>query len=97
MSESFAPGTHCFSTVKHKVTVKAALSTDHSRGSRNKDCVAIIFGMVTVVYVSMASRHRVLSAGVLVSLLESSSSTTIRLWNEPTGARRIEGPELFEE
>jgi len=39
----------------------------------------------------------VLSAGVLVSLLESSSLTTIGLWKEPSGARGIEGPELFED
>jgi len=55
MTESFAPGTHCFSTVKDKMSVKATSSTDHSRGSRNEDHVAIIFGMITVVYVSMAS------------------------------------------
>ena len=41
--------------------------------------------------------HQMLLAGVLVSLSESSSSTTIGLWNEPTGAWGIKGPELFEE
>jgi len=39
----------------------------------------------------------VLSVGVLVSLSESSSSTTIGLWKEPTGAQGIERPDLFEE
>jgi len=41
--------------------------------------------------------HRALLAGVLVSLLESSSSTTMGLWREPSGAQGIEGPELFED
>jgi len=41
--------------------------------------------------------HRVLLVGVLVSLLESSSSTTIGLWKEPSGALGWEGPELFED
>jgi len=35
--------------------------------------------------------------GVLVSLSESSSSTTIGLWKEPSGALGREGPELFED
>jgi len=56
MAESFAPSAHCFPTVKHEKSVKAASSTNYSGGSRNKDSVAIVFVMVTVMYVSMTSR-----------------------------------------
>jgi len=56
MTKYFAPSAHCFPTVKHKMSVKAALSTDYSGGSRNEDSVAIVFVMVTVIYVLMTSR-----------------------------------------
>jgi len=41
--------------------------------------------------------HWMLLIGVLVLLSESSSSMTIGLWKEPSGALRVEGPELFED
>jgi len=56
MTKSFAPSTHCFSAVKHNMSMKAASVTDHGGGSRNKDRVAIFFVMVTVMYVSMTPR-----------------------------------------
>ena len=56
MTESFTPSAHCFPTVKHNMSVKAASLTDYSGGSRNEDSVTIVFVMVTVMYVSMTSR-----------------------------------------
>ena len=56
MTKYFAPSTHCVSAVKHNMSVKATSVTDHGRGSRNEDCVAIVFVMVTVMYVSMTPR-----------------------------------------
>ena len=56
MAKSFAPSTHRFSAIKHNMSVKTTSVTDHGGDSRNKDCVAIIFIMITVMYVSMASR-----------------------------------------
>ena len=56
MAESFTPSAHCFSAVKHNMSLKAASVTDHGGGSRDEDCVAIIFVMITVMYILMASR-----------------------------------------
>jgi len=77
------------------MSVKAALLTDHSRGSRNKDCVAIIFRMVTVMYVSMTSRA--------LSVIGRCPSFVVRIifFDDyqivERGALGIEGPELFED
>jgi len=38
------------------MSLKTALMTDHGRDSMGEDCVAIVFVMVTVVYVSMTPR-----------------------------------------
>ena len=38
------------------MSVKTTSVTDHGGNSRDEDCVAIIFVMITVMYVSMASR-----------------------------------------
>jgi len=56
MAESFAPSAHCFSAVKHNMSLKAASVTDHGGGSRDEYCVAIVFVMITVIYVSMTPR-----------------------------------------
>jgi len=56
MTKSFTPSTHCFSAVKHNMSLKAASVTDHGGGSRYEDRVAIVFVMVTVMYVSMTPR-----------------------------------------
>ena len=97
MTKSFAPSTHCFSAIKHNMFLKAALVTDHGGGSRDEDRVAIVFVMVTVMYVQMTPRASSVIVGVLALSSESSSSTTIGLWKEPSGALGREGPELFED
>jgi len=56
MAESFAPSAHCFSAVKHNMSLKVASVTNHGRGSRDEDRVAIVFVMVTVMYVPMTPR-----------------------------------------
>jgi len=56
VAESFAPSAHCFSAVKHNMSLKAASVTNHGGGSRDKDRVAIVFVMVTVMYVPMTPR-----------------------------------------
>jgi len=38
------------------MSVKTASVTDHGGDSRDEDCVAIIFVMITVMYILMASR-----------------------------------------
>jgi len=56
MTKSFVPSTHRFSAVKHNMSLKAASVTDHGGGSRDEDCVAIVFVMITAMYVSMTPR-----------------------------------------
>jgi len=56
MAKSFAPSAHYFSAVKHDMSLKATSVTDHGGGSRDKDCVTIVFVMITVMYVSMTPR-----------------------------------------
>jgi len=56
MAESFAPSAHCFSAVKHNMSMKAASVTDYGGDSRDEDHVTIVFVMITVMYVSMTPR-----------------------------------------
>jgi len=55
MSQPIAPSTHNLSAIQNQMTVKATSPTDHNRGSRNEDRVAVFFRMKIVVNVLMAS------------------------------------------